>query len=201
MKKCWVVIAGLYLYPEFLAAMLPMLLSWTGAALPSAIDEWMTSDYLLAAVLFFIVPTLLLLGAGLIIAVSSLKRPPMSASESAALMKTQMIMRLVQIPGYVLILVVSILFLLFLFTAGFSAYFLILDTASILITGLFSLPVYSSLYRNGLIGRKQAVCYGILSFIFCADVVVSVLCWRQIQAILASADKLFETKKRENLYG
>lgn len=181
MKKYWIVIAGLYLYPEFLVVMLPMLLSWTGVALPPAVDEWLTANYLFTAVLLFLVPTLLLLGAGLLIAVFSLKRAPASASESIALMRTQMIMRLVQIPGYILILVVSLLFLLSLFTAGFSAYFLIMDTASVMITGLFSLPVYLSLYRNGLIGQKQAVCYSILSFLFCADVAASILCCRQIR--------------------
>lgn len=180
MKKYWVVIAGLYLYPEFLVVMLPMLLSWTGVALPPAIDAWMTADYLLTAILLFIVPTLILLGAGLVVTALSLKRPPISVSESIALMRTQMIMRLVQIPGYILIFAVSILFLMFIFTFGFSIFFLIMDTASIMITGLFSLPVYSSLYRNGLIGRKQAICYSILSFIFCADVVVSVMCYKQI---------------------
>ena len=182
MKKRWIIIAGLYLYPEFLVVMLPMLLSWTGAALPYAVDEWLTANYLLTALLLFLVPTLILLVSGFLIAASSLKNSPMSRSESVALMKTQMIMRFVQIPGYILILVISLLFLLFVFTIGFSIYFLILDTASIMITGLLSIPVYSSLHRNGLIGQKQAVCYSILSFVFCADVVVSIICYRQVKA-------------------
>lgn len=181
MKKRWIIIAGAYLYPEFLVVMLPMLLSWTGVALPPAVDEWLDSGYLLSAILLFLVPTLILLALGFRNAALSLKRPPMPVSESVALMRTQMTMRLVQIPGYILILVVSILFLLFIFTVGFSIYFLILDTASIMITGLFSIPVYSSLYRNGLIGQKQAVCYSVLSFIFCADVVVSIICYRQVK--------------------
>ncbi len=181
MKKCWIIIAAVYLYPEFLIVMLPMLLSWTGIVLPSAVDEWMTANYLLTAIWLFLVPTLILLAAGLLIAALSWKRPPISASESVALMRTQMIMRLVQIPGYVLILVAAVLFLLFVFTVGFSIFFLILDAASIMITGLFSIPVYASLYRNGLIGRKQSACYSILSFIFCADVIVSIMCYRQVK--------------------
>ena len=180
MKKFWIVIAGLYLYPEFLVVMLPMLLSWTDIVLPSAMDEWLTANYLFTAILLFIVPTLILFGAGFLSVISSLNRSPMSIPESVALMKTQLIMRLVQIPGYILILIVSILFLISIFTAGFSVFFLIMDTASIMITGLFSIPVYVSLYRNGLIGQKQMICYMILSFFFCADVVVSILCYRQI---------------------
>ncbi len=181
MRKCWVVIAGLYLYPEFLIVMLPMLLSWTGVVLPAAMDEWLTANYLLAAIFLFVVPTLILLGAGLLISALSLKRPQISASESIALMRTQMIMRLVQIPGYIMVFAVSLLFLMFIFTAGFSVYFLIMDTASIMITGLFSIPVYTSLYRNGLIGQKRAICCMILSFFFCADVIASIMCYRQIQ--------------------
>lgn len=181
MKKRWIIIAGVYLYPEFLVGMLPMLLSWTGVTLPYAVDEWLTANYLLTAILLFLVPTLILLVSGFLAAVSSLKQPPMPLLESVALMRTQMIIRLAQIPGYILILVASILFLLFVFTFGFSIFFLMLDTASIMITGLFSIPVYSSLHRNGLIGRKQAVCYSILSFVFCADVVVSIICYKQVK--------------------
>ncbi len=181
MRKCWIVIAGLYLYPEFLIVMLPMLLSWTGVALPAAMDEWLTANYLSAAIILFVVPTLILLGAGLLITALSLKRPKISASESIALMRTHMIMRLVQIPGYIMVFAVSLLFLMSIFTVGFSVYFFIMDTASIMITGLLSIPVYTSLYRNGLIGQKQAVCCMILSFFFCADVVASIMCYRQIQ--------------------
>lgn len=181
MKKRWIIIAGVYLYPEFLVVMLPMLLSWTGVALPPAVDKWMDSDYLLSAILLFLVPTLILLVSGFLAAVSSLKQPPMPLLESVALMRTQMIIRLAQIPGYILILVASILFLLFVFTFGFSIFFLMLDTASIMITGLFSISVYSSLYKNGLIERKQAICYSLLSFVFCADVVVSIMCYRQMK--------------------
>lgn len=81
------------------------------------------------------------------------------------------------------IVAASLLFLLAIFTFGFSLFFLLLDSLSILITGLFSVPVYVSLYKNGLIGKKQVLCCGLLSFVFCADVVVSVLCYRQVSGV------------------
>ncbi len=96
-------------------------------------------------------------------------------------MKTQMIMRLAQIPGFVFAFVASIWFFLFIFTMGFSIYFVILGSASILITGLFSIPVYTSLYKNELINKDRMICYCILSFVFCADVVVAVRCYRQVK--------------------
>lgn len=68
-----------------------------------------------------------------------------------------------------------------IFTAGFSLFLLILDSASILITGLFSIPVYAVLYKNGQISRGRAIGYSVLSFVFCADVIVSVLCYRQVK--------------------
>lgn len=55
------------------------------------------------------------------------------------------------------IVAASLLFLLAIFTFGFSLFFLLLDSLSILITGLFSVPVYVSLYKNGLIGKKQVL--------------------------------------------
>ena len=69
----------------------------------------------------------------------------------------------------------------FIFTMGFSIYFVILGSASILITGLFSIPVYTSLYKNELINKDRMICYCILSFVFCADVVVAVRCYRQVK--------------------
>lgn len=182
MKKVRIIIAGLYLYFEFLVVMLPMLLSWTGVDLPSNVDNWMSSSYLYTAVLLFCIPTLILLVSGVLCAISSLKKPPVPPSESIALMKTQMVMRLMQIPGYVVVFAIACIFFMFIFTFGFSIFFIIMDSASIMITGLFSIPVYVSLYKNGLIERKQMFCYCLLSFVFCADLGVSIACYNHVKA-------------------
>ncbi|MGX8687870.1 MAG: hypothetical protein ACSW8K_08750 [bacterium] len=183
MKKTGIIFAGLYMYLAFVVTMLPVLMMMAGVSLPPAFDQWLDSNYPGAAVCVFITVTLAFFIAGAVSAVLSPRRSRISAAESIALMKTQMVMRFVQIPGYALTFALGVLFLLTVFTAGFSLFFLILDLASIIITGLFSIPVYSALYRNGLITLKKAAGYSLLSFVFCADVIVSVLCYRQVNAL------------------
>jgi ABC-type polysaccharide transport system permease subunit len=124
---------------------------------------------------------LILLVIGIVSAVFFVRRPAVSAREGVSLLKTQMIMRLIQIPGYVICFALAVLFLMTIFTVGFSLFLLILDSASILITGLFSIPVYAALYKNGQISKRRAIGYSVLSFVFCADVVVSIFCYRQVK--------------------
>jgi len=180
MKKRWIVIAGLYLYLEFTLTMFPVLLMMAGIKLPPAMDQWAESNWLGTAVWLFIISTLILLVIGIVSAVFFVRRPAVSAREGVSLLKTQMIMRLIQIPGYVICFALAVLFLMTIFTVGFSLFLLILDSASILITGLFSIPVYAALYKNGQISKRRAIGYSVLSFVFCADVVVSVFCYRQV---------------------
>ncbi len=190
MKKRWIIIAGLYLYLEFMATMLPVLMMMAGIKFPLVVDQWVESNWLGTAVWLFIISTLILLVIGIVSAVFYVRRPTVSARESVSLLKTQMIMRLIQIPGYVICFVLAVLFLMTIFTAGFSLFLLILDSASILVTGLFSIPVYTALYKNGQISRGRAIGYSVLSFVFCADVIVSVLCYRQVRDLKSGISAL-----------
>lgn len=181
MKKRWIIIGGLYLYLEFMATMLPVLMMMAGVSLPPVMDQWISTNWLGTSIGLFIVPTLMLLVIGAVFAAVSVKRSSVSARESVSLLKTQMIVRLIQIPGYVICFALALLFLMTIFTAGFSLFLLILDSASIMITGLFSIPVYAALYKNGQISRRRAIVYSALAFVFCADVVVSVFCYKKVK--------------------
>ena len=180
MKKAAIVLAGLYLYAALLTILLPMLLSWAHIPLSPAADAWLDAHYLRAAGLFLLLSTAALLAAGLFAALRALTRPPLPAAECRALLAVQTAMRLVQIPGYAAVFALSLLFLLTVFTLPFTLAFFLLDALSVLITGLFSVSVYVSLYRSALIDRRRALCCCLLSFVFCADAAASVLCWRYV---------------------
>jgi hypothetical protein len=192
MKKRWIIIGGLYLYLEFMATILPVLMMMAGVSLPPVMDQWISTNWLGTSIGLFIVPTLMLLVIGAVFAAVSVKRSSVSARESVSLLKTQMIVRLIQIPGYVICFALALLFLMTIFTAGFSLFLLLLGSASILITGLFSIPVYTALYKNGQISRGRAIVYSALAFVFCADVVVSVFCYRQVKDLKNGGSPLQE---------
>ena len=181
MKKHWIIIAGLYLYLEFIITMAPVLMMMAGVSLPPAMDQWFTTNWLGTAVWLFIISTLILLVIGIVSAAFFVRRTTVSAAESVSLLRIQTIMRIIQIPGYLICFALAVLFLMTIFTVGFSLFLLILDSASILITGLFSIPVYAALYKNGLISRGRAIGCSALSFVFCADVIVSVFCYKKVK--------------------
>lgn len=89
--------------------------------------------------------------------------------------KTHLIVKLVQIPAYIGIFLISILCLITIFTAGFSIALWILDVMSIGMTGLFAAATFRCLkWEEKITGREQ-VLFTIGSFLFCIDTVISVI--------------------------
>ena len=105
----------------------------------------------------------------------------MATSDAVSLMKTMLIMRLIQIPGYIILFFLAALFLLTIFTIGFSIILIILDVISICITGMIAAPVYLTLRKNGLINRLQSTLYSIFSFFFVLDVITAIVCYRKVK--------------------
>ncbi|MCR4689932.1 MAG: hypothetical protein K5739_01115 [Lachnospiraceae bacterium] len=181
MKKIWIILGGIYLYLEFMIIILPFTLSHASDFIPESVDAWFTENYLITAILVLIIPTLFLFISGLFHAVFvTLKNAPVSKDQSVSLLRTQLIMRFVQIPCYICIFLAGLICFLTIFTIAFTFVFAIVDLAAIVITGLFSVPVYISLYKNGLIDKKQTALYSFLSFVFIADVIVSVICYKHV---------------------
>ncbi len=77
-----------------------------------------------------------------------------------------MLVKLVQIPAYVLWFLVGMAF--FLLAGPVMAFFV--DAQTILLSGLVGLAAVLRCRTEGKLERKTAVIHGILQFIFCADV-------------------------------
>ena len=95
-----------------------------------------------------------------------------SAKELA---RTNMIVKLIQIPAYIFIFIIGLLCTVMIFTIGISFVLVLIDAFSIGLTGLFATASFQNLNREGTITRKTQLIYSIASFLFCVDVIIAVI--------------------------
>lgn len=94
-----------------------------------------------------------------------------------------MITKLIQIPSYIVIFVLGVLLTITIFTFAFSILMFFFDYLTLIMTGLIN----SAAVINA--SRKKAVSFGkniwiiILQFVFCADVVASIIFYIKIKNI------------------
>lgn len=99
------------------------------------------------------------------------------------LAKVAMITKLIQIPSYIVIFVLGVLLTITIFTFAFSILMFFFDYLTLIMTGLIN----SAAVINA--SRKKAVSFGkniwiiILQFVFCADVVASIIFYIKIKNI------------------
>ena len=176
--KAPIIIAGLYIYLEFFTIILPFAAGRLGGRLPDSVSDWLDSNYLIMGICILIIPTIFLLVMGIAYAVYGIKKSgEISDDEGVSLIRTQMIMRIVQIPCYVAVFVVAVICILTIFTFGFTLLLGVVDCISIVITGMVSIPVYVILKQSGRISYRRMVIYSVLSFVFCADLIVTAVCY------------------------
>lgn len=92
-----------------------------------------------------------------------------------------MVIKLVHIPGYLLIFFWGLLCAFTIFTIGFSVVLAILDGISIGMTGLIGAFGVQKAYHTGQLNWKEGLLHGILQFVFCADVVSIVALYLKIK--------------------
>ncbi len=90
-----------------------------------------------------------------------------------------MIIKCVQIPAYILIFVLGIVFLFTIFTFGFSIFFVLFDCCAIFLTGLTGLCAVIRGYVDGKISKSFFIVNGLLQFIFCADVISAIIVFKK----------------------
>lgn len=178
MKKKIIILDGLFIY-----LLLLLLLSLTVFG-DSIIIEWLWDNFyffiaflplglLLYEMIMFIITIIFTI-------ISVDKNYNTNINNAISLAKIQMIIRLIQIPAYVIIFLMGIACIITIFTIGISIALVILDFISIVTTGISSIAVYTILYKCNLISNKEKNIYSILSFVYCLDVIVSVISYRKI---------------------
>ena len=95
--------------------------------------------------------------------------------DAISLAKTAMIMKLVQVPAYVLILALGAVFVITIFTIPFSIGLFVIDCLSVFMTGLFVASSVIATIKSNTFTLKEVIWVILLQFIFCADVISSVV--------------------------
>jgi hypothetical protein len=86
-----------------------------------------------------------------------------------------MVIKLIHIPTYFVLFLGGMTLLVTIFTAGISLAIAILDALTIVMTGLVGVGGVVRLRKENRITKKIAILAGISQFIYCIDVIVSVI--------------------------
>ena len=101
--------------------------------------------------------------------------------DMVALAKTAMTVKLIQVPAYVLIFVLGVFMAITIFTIPFAVGLFVIDCLALFMTGL---PVIASAVmakRQGVFSLKEVFWVIALQFVFCADVIVSVMFYLKLK--------------------
>ncbi|MBO4456549.1 MAG: hypothetical protein J5802_02385 [Butyrivibrio sp.] len=115
-----------------------------------------------------------------------LKSCMIEPKEAVSLAKLQMILRLVQIPAYIVIFLLGVILVFTFFGLVMAMILAVIDGISIALTGTASIAVYAHLLKNNLITKKQFIGYSILSYIYVLDVIASILCYTNVKRKISS---------------
>ncbi len=92
-----------------------------------------------------------------------------------------MMIKLLQIPAYIVIFVLGLLFAFMVFTMAFVPFFIIIDLITIFMTGLIGVSACIAGYREKKLSAVSATLFAIGQFFFCIDVVLSIIVYVKIR--------------------
>ena len=95
--------------------------------------------------------------------------------DAISLAKTAMIMKLAQVPAYVLIFALGAVFVITIFTVPFSIGLFVIDSLSVIMKGLFVVSSVIDTIKIHTFTLKEVIWVILLQFVFCADVISSVV--------------------------
>ncbi len=98
-----------------------------------------------------------------------------------SLAKFSMIVKLIQIPAYIFIFVLGVAFILAIVTIPFSVVLFYFDCFVLLLTGIITTSAVANADTQNILPIKKSVWIIILQFVFCADVVASIIFYRMLK--------------------
>lgn len=102
--------------------------------------------------------------------------------KSLEILHINMVIKLIHIPAYLLIFVIGLLCSITIFTIGITIILMVLDGITIVLTGLIGLGGIIGGLRENKISIKQAAINGILQFVYCADIISSIIIYKTVKA-------------------
>ncbi len=102
--------------------------------------------------------------------------------DAKSLTKAALIVKLIQLPAYITIFVVGVIFVLSIWMIPFTIILFLIDSLTLILTSLFSLSGIIVSVKNGTFEFKEVILFAILQFIFCADVVSLFIFYKKLKS-------------------
>jgi len=97
------------------------------------------------------------------------------------LLRVNMIMKLVHLPANIAILYFTFAFMLTIFTFAISMILIVIPCITIFMSGLIGLAGVIRSAVEKKLSAKEAIIHGILQFIFCADIISSIMIYKKFK--------------------
>jgi hypothetical protein len=101
--------------------------------------------------------------------------------ESQKILFFNMLIKLIQIPAYISIFIIGIMGLITIFTIGITIVLIILSCLTIFLTGTIGLSGIIRGFLERKLSLKYAILYAFLQFIFCIDVIGSIIIYQKVK--------------------
>ena len=95
--------------------------------------------------------------------------------------KTAMIVKLAQVPAYIVIFILGVMLAITIITIPFAIMLFFVDCLSLVLTGLLVIASVIITIRQGVLKPKDVRWVTLLQFVFCADVVASVVFYLKLR--------------------
>ena len=103
--------------------------------------------------------------------------------DCVSLAKLFMIVKLIQIPAYVLIFILGVFMAITVFTIPFSIALFLFDCFSLVLTGIGVISAVINAIRQGVSTPKELFWLAIAQFFFCVDVVASIVLYVKLKKL------------------
>jgi hypothetical protein len=98
--------------------------------------------------------------------------------------KSNMIVKLINIPAYIIMFLTCIVCLITIFTFIISFLLGIFGYICLIMTGLYAVSTYKKLKDKNIISKKEFIIFSILSFIYISDIIVSIIAYKKQKKIM-----------------
>lgn len=98
--------------------------------------------------------------------------------------KSNMVVKLINIPAYIVLFLTSIVCLITIFTFIISFLLGIFGYICLIMTGLYAVSTYKKLKDKNIISKKEFIIFSILSFIYIADIIVAIIAYNKYRKII-----------------
>ena len=183
-KKIWFVIPTV-LIPYVVLFLVLVALSSTDVPFFNFIIESVCKGnglYLLAAILIYGALSAVLMIVCFILSICK-------GWNAFSLAKSAMIVKMVQVPAYVVIFVLGILFAITIFTTAVAFIMFLFNCLTLFLTGLLTTAAVTNSVRQDVFKLNEVAWVIFLQFVFCADVVASIIFYAKLKKAKAEMQK------------